>query len=97
MDLQLIKTSLVLLLAPHAELNLKGRKVAVFGCGDQEGYGDYFCDAMEELYSAFTAAGADMVGTWPTEGYVHSESKVRSKGNRVFLVRVHAGYEGRLS
>jgi flavodoxin I len=56
-------------------LDLKGRKVAVFGCGDQHGYGDYFCDAMEELYSSFAAAGADMVGQWPTDGYEHSESK----------------------
>jgi hypothetical protein len=49
----------------------------VFGCGDQHGYGDYFCDAMEELHSSFAAAGADMVGQWPTQGYEHSESKVR--------------------
>lgn len=56
-------------------MNLQGRKVAVFGCGDQVSYGDYYCDAMEELYSSFAAAGADMVGHWPTEGYEHSESK----------------------
>lgn len=48
----------------------------MFGCGDQHGYGDYFCDAMEELYSSFRAAGCDMVGHWPTEGYEHTESKV---------------------
>jgi flavodoxin len=59
-----------------AGLALEGRKVAVFGCGDQHGYGDYFCDAMEELYSSFKAAGCDMVGSWPTEGYEHSDSKV---------------------
>jgi flavodoxin len=59
-----------------AGLSLQGRKVAVFGCGDQHGYGDYFCDAMEELHSSFAAAGADMVGQWPTQGYEHSESKV---------------------
>lgn len=57
------------------DLNLTGRKVAVFGCGDQHGYGDYFCDAMEELYSSFAAAGCDMVGLWPSQGYEHSESK----------------------
>ncbi len=62
-----------------AGISLQGRKVAVFGCGDQHGYGDYFCDAMEELYSSFKAAGCDMVGTWPTEGYEHSESKVGAK------------------
>lgn len=38
--------------------------------------GDYYCDAMEELYSTFKAAGCEMLGTWPTEGYEHSESKV---------------------
>lgn len=31
-------------------LSLEGRKVAVFGCDDQYGYGDYFCDATEELH-----------------------------------------------
>ena len=49
----------------------------MFGCGDQHGYGDYFCDAMEELYASFAAAGCDMVGHWPSQGYEHSESKVR--------------------
>lgn len=32
---------------------------------------------MEELYSSFAAAGADMVGAWPSQGYEHSESKVK--------------------
>lgn len=50
-------------------------KVAVFGLGDSVSYGDYYCDAMEELYSAFKTAGATMHGMWPTEGYLHSESE----------------------
>merc|ERR1719382_1185450 len=29
-------------------LDLKGKKVAIFGLGDQAGYGDNFCDAMDE-------------------------------------------------
>jgi hypothetical protein len=78
----IITLTAVLLLLLHdlpalSGLSLQGRKVAVFGCGDQHGYGDYFCDAMEELHSSFAAAGADMVGAWPTDGYEHSESKVR--------------------
>lgn len=56
--------------------------MAVFGCGDQHGYGDYFCDAMEELHSSFAAAAADMVGLWPTQGYEHSESKVREQDDQ---------------
>jgi flavodoxin I len=56
-------------------LDLKGKKVAIFGMGDQGGYADNFCDAMDELESCFKAQGADIVGQWPTEGYDHEESK----------------------
>jgi hypothetical protein len=51
-------------------------QVAIFGCGDAQAYGDYFCDAMEELATSFSAAGADLVGAWPADGYGHSDSKV---------------------
>ena len=59
-----------------AGLDLKDKPVAVFGLGDAVGYGEYFCDAMEEIYSTFKAAGAKMVGHWPVEGYEHEGSKV---------------------
>lgn len=39
-------------------LDLAGKKVAIFGCGDSSGYGDYFCDAMEEMQRTFKEAGA---------------------------------------
>ena len=38
-------------------------------------YGDYFCDAIEEVYSAMKEAGAEMVGSVATDGYDFSESK----------------------
>merc|ERR1712232_708497 len=38
--------------------DLKGKTVAVFGCGDSQGYGDNFCDGIEELHDTFAAAGA---------------------------------------
>ena len=56
-------------------LDLSGKKVAVFGCGDSSSYGDYFCDAIEEVYSAMKEAGAEMVGSVATDGYDFSESK----------------------
>merc|ERR1719378_796500 len=34
-------------------LDLKGKKVAIFGLGDSAGYADNFCDAMDELKSCF--------------------------------------------
>jgi len=58
-----------------AGLDLSGKKVAVFGCGDSGSYTDYFCDAIEEVYSTFKSAGADMVGHFDCEGYEFEESK----------------------
>lgn len=50
--------------------------MAVFGLGDSISYGEYFVDAMDELYTAFKATGAKMVGHWPSAGYQHESSKV---------------------
>ena len=64
------------MLTVSAGLDLKDKPVAVFGLGDSIGYGEDFCDAMEEIYSTFKATGAKMVGHWPTDGYDHEGSKV---------------------
>merc|ERR1719235_842545 len=50
-------------------LDMCGKPVAVFGLGDQAGYGDNFCDAIEELHSTFSAAGAKMLGYTSDAGY----------------------------
>ena len=44
------------------ELSLAGKKVACFGCGDSIGYGENFCDAVDELHSVCKARGAEMFG-----------------------------------
>lgn len=56
-------------------LDLGGKSVAVFGCGDSQSYGDNFCDTIEEIHSVFKQAGAKMVGYVDSSGYQHSESK----------------------
>lgn len=57
-------------------LDLNGKPCAVFGVGDQAGYGDNFCDAIEELHSTFEAAGAKMLGYTDSSGYeMFTESK----------------------
>jgi len=61
-------------------LDLCGKPVAVFGTGDSVGYGDNFCDAIEEIHSTFKAAGAKMLGYVDSSGYEHSESKSDSDG-----------------
>ena len=43
--------------------------------GDQSGYADNYCDAMDELASYFEKQGATIVGAWSTDGYDYTESK----------------------
>jgi len=61
-------------------VDLSGKKVAIFGCGDSEGYGDNYCDGIEELHETFKAAGANLIGYVSTDSYNHSESKSEAKG-----------------
>jgi len=62
------------------DVDLSGKTVAVFGCGDSGSYGDNFCDGIEELHSTFEAAGAKLVGYVDSSGYTHSESKSDTGG-----------------
>ena len=57
------------------ELDLTGKKVALFAQGDAQGYPYNFLDAMGELWHACQARGAELVGVWPTEGYEFDESQ----------------------
>lgn len=68
------------------KLDLAGKKVAVFGCGDQESYTDHYCDAAGELYDCFVAKGCKMYGMTSTEGYNHQESKAERDGKFVGLM-----------
>ena len=57
------------------ELNLSGKKVAIFGLGDSSTYTENYCDAMEELHRYFQKAGATMVGYVSKSEYTFDESK----------------------
>ena len=61
-------------------MDLKDKKVAIFCCGDQESYSDYYCDAAGELYDCFTKAGCKVYGATETEGYNHQASKAEIDG-----------------
>ena len=57
------------------DLDLAGKKVAIFGLGDSSTYTENYCDAMEELHSYFQKAGAEMVGYVNKDNYTFEESK----------------------
>lgn len=52
-----------------ARHDLKGKRIALFGCGDQDGYPDTFGDALGLLWDLLEPAGAKLVGRWSTDGY----------------------------
>lgn len=66
-------------------LDLAGKPVAIFGLGDSSGYGDNFCDAMDELASTFKAQGAKIVGAVSSDDYEFEESKSVDGGKFVGL------------
>ncbi len=67
------------------EADLKGKTVALFGLGDQNGYSDTFLDAMGTLYDALADADVTPVGAWPTDGYDFEKSSAVRNGMFVGL------------
>jgi len=70
-------------------VDLSGKVVALFGLGDQEGYGHEFVDALIFIYDVLVENGATVVGTWPTDGYSFEASKAVVDGDFVGLVIDH--------
>lgn len=57
------------------DLKLKGKKVAIFGLGNQIDYPENFVDGIGLLAETFEAGGATIVGLTSTEGYTFEKSK----------------------
>ena len=56
-------------------IDFSNKLCAIFGCGDQEDYAEYFLDAMGTLRDIIEPKGAILVGQWPTKGYNFVASK----------------------
>ena len=67
-------------------LDLKDKKVALFGLGDQIGYPDNFVDGLGILADAFEKAGAILVGFTSAEGYSFNRSRALRDGKWCGLV-----------
>ena len=62
-------------------LSFKGKKVAIYGLGNQMDYPDNFVDGIGLLAAIFEKAGAEIVGYTSTEGYEFAASKA-VRGNQ---------------
>jgi flavodoxin I len=65
--------------------DLNGKKVAIFGFGDQDTYPDSFVDAIGEIYEAVAGKGCEVVGKVSTDGYDFDDSRAVIDGEFVGL------------
>ncbi len=63
------------------DMKLKGKKIAIYGNGDQKGYPENFCDAVGLLAEILESQGAEIVGFTSTDGYTFESSKAQ-RGNK---------------
>lgn len=68
-----------------ASIDFSGKVVALYGLGDQFGYGDFFLDAMGMLHDVVKNAGATMIGYWPVQGYEFDASKAWLEDEGLFV------------
>lgn len=65
--------------------DLEGKTIALYGLGDQDGYGHEFLDGMAIVYDAFDGMGATLIGSWPTDGYDFQKSEALRDGQFICL------------
>lgn len=68
------------------QLNLSGKVLACFGLGDQEGYAEWFQDALGMLHDVAVSRGAKPIGYWPnSEEYQFEASKALTEDGSHFV------------
>ncbi|WP_298444431.1 flavodoxin FldA [uncultured Ferrimonas sp.] len=67
------------------QLDFTDKLVAIFGCGDQEDYAEYFLDAMGQLADIVRDRGAIIVGHTSVEGYEFEASKALVEDDKCFV------------
>jgi flavodoxin I len=69
-----------------SNIDFSGKTVALFGLGDQDGYGEFYCDAMGIIYEKVIAQGGTIVGHWEIDNdYYHEASLAIKDGKFVGL------------
>lgn len=67
-------------------VDLNGKSVALFGLGDQEGYGEWYLDAMGLLHEEIRNTGANIIGYWTKDdSYQFDASKALINNGSQFV------------
>ena len=78
------------------DLDLQGKKVALFGLGDQKGYPENFLDGVGIMAGILEGQGAQLVGFTSTEGY-EFESSQAQRGNQFAGLAIDYENQGSLN
>ena len=68
-----------------SNINVKDKITAIYGLGDQEGYSEWFIDAVGMLHDELLPQSPQFIGYWPTEGYEFIASKALIKNEDLFV------------
>lgn len=73
-------------MVPEIEaLDLSGKKVGIYGLGDQKGYPENFVDGIGLMAQVLEAQGAEIVGYTSTEGYTFEQSGAQKEDKFIGL------------
>ena len=75
--------------------DLNGKTIAIFGCGDADGYSDTFCGGMAEIYNAVKDSGAKVIGLVAADTYQYDDSEAVVDGKFVGLALDCSESEGK--
>lgn len=67
------------------DMDLKGKTVALFGCGDAFSYSSSFCDALGLIYKELQRTGCSFIGAIDPTGYNFDGSEALIDGKLVGL------------
>lgn len=68
------------------QIDLHGKKVALFGLGDGHAFSGLFVNGLRILYDIVKAGGAEVIGRWPVAGYDYEHSQAIEGDHFVGLV-----------
>jgi len=63
------------------DMDLKGKKIALYGLGDQKGYPENFLDGVGIMAEILEEQGATLVGFTSIEGYEFESSRAEREGH----------------
>jgi flavodoxin I len=71
------------------DADLSGKRIALFGLGNQQKYYDRFASSLIHLYQHVVAYRAEVIGAWSTDGYHFTRSHSVINNQFVGLVLDH--------